>query len=119
MDSPSARPSSCVTFCGSTSSGRGSVFVSPFAVMTRYAGLVSKSSAAVGTPSIHHSTFAGFVTLPFLFFTAALYLSDSPAGSPFATTEYAVFPSVGTSYPRSTSVALKYSPTTSGVSHTA
>ena len=50
------------------------------------------------------------MTWPFLFFTAALYLSFSPAGSPSAVTLYAA-PFVGTSYPISASVALKYLPT--------
>ena len=47
--------------------------------------------------------------MPFLFFTAALYLSFSPAGRPSAFTLYGV-PSVGTSYPIAASVFLKYLP---------
>ena len=104
MDCPSASSPRSTISCASTSSGRASVVVLPFTVITKYGGFVKKSSAAVGTPSIHHSTFAGFTTtvfvLPFsftFFVTAALYLSCNPAGSPFATTLYAVFPSVGTS----------------------
>ena len=78
---------------------------------------MKKSIAAVGTPSIHHSTFAFFTTTVFIFLpcftflvTTALYLSFSPAGNPFATTLYGV-PFVGTAYPNSANVALKYTPT--------